>query len=739
MRDGIGAVLALRAAGTSLVIDTAARVPLVLHWGADLGPLDDASGRALARTGVPATLNNAPDVPRLLSLVPSEFEGWSGTPGVEGHAGGSATTPRPETVAVRYESDRSGGGRIEIYLVDRVTALRTTITIGMDHHGVLTFDTTVVRDLDLSGAGPLPPEADIAYSLEALRTLLPVPERATELLDFSGKWCRERAPQRGRVRFGSHVRRGRRGKPGHDAPFLVVLGTDDLASGHGEAWGAHLAWSGDAEYLVERLPEGAGAQASVLGAGEALRPGEILLHDGDRYDAPTVLFLWSDAGIDGLSRRLHERLRARRGHPSTPRPLTLNSWEAVYFDHDLDGLRELIERGARVGVERFVLDDGWFRGRRAADAGLGDWTVDETTWPAGLGPLVDLVHDHGMQFGLWLEPEMISLDSELAREHPDWVLGPREGLAAPARAQYALDITRPEAFTHVLERISALVHEYRIDAVKWDHNRDLVEAVSRVGLADRPAVHAQTLAFYRLLDLLRERHPGLEIESCSGGGGRVDLGVIERTDRVWPSDCNDPVERLRIERWTRAVLPPELIGSHVGAERSHTTGRRTDLAFRLTVALTAHAGIEWDLREADEDELAVITRWAAMYREFRGLVASGRLVNADLADDETSLSGIVAADGSRALYTWARLGSSAAGQSGRIRLPGLDPRACYSVRVRDDLGAARRHQTADPAWVAAAARPDGVELPGAVLAVAGVPLPTLTPQQAMLFDVVRVP
>lgn len=734
MVDGYGAVLTLRSAGTSLVVDASGRVPRVLHWGADTGPLDAAAREALRLTSGPAILNNSPDVARVFSLWPTEFEGWAGTPAQEGHAAGSATTPRPRTVAVRHRADGdegAAGGLIEIDLADDLTGLRSTISLALDPFGVLAVDLSVERDAALVDAPP--------YALTALRALLPLPERAVDVLDFSGKWCRERSPQRGALVFGSHVRRSRRGKPGHDSPFLVVAGTRDLGFGTGEAWASHLAWSGDAEYVVEKLPEGAGALTSVLGAGEALRPGEVLLAAGERYDAPTALFAWSGNGLDGIADRLHRRLRARATHPSSPRPLTLNSWEAVYFDHDLERLSALVDRGAQVGVERVVLDDGWFHGRREANAGLGDWFVDRSVWPEGLTPLVERVRAHGMQFGIWFEPEMINLDSDLAREHPDWVLGPREGLGATAREQYVLDLTRPEAYDLVLERISAVVDEYGVDYIKWDHNRDLSEAVSGRSGADRPAVREQTLALYRMLDVLRGRHPGLEIETCSGGGGRVDLGILERTDRIWASDCNDPVERLQIERWTRMLVPPELIGSHLGAARSHTTSRRTDLSFRLIVALTAHAGIEWDLQEADEAELERIARWAAVYRELRGLIHSGRIVNADLADESAVLTGIVAPDGGRAIFTWARLATSPSGQSGRVRFPGLDADARYTVRVRDEFGLPSRHESADPEWISAALTPTGVDLPGSVLAVAGVPLPTLNPQQALLFDLVRLP
>lgn len=731
MLDGSDAVFSLRAAGACLVIDATGRLPRVLHWGADLGPLDGATVAALLATADAAVLNNSPDEPRTFSLWPTDFEGWLGTPAQEGHAGGTAATPRPRLVGTDCQADGESGGILSFDLIDEVTAMRGSLRLVLDSSGVLAVDMSVERAGSPDGASP--------YVLGGLTALMPLPERATRILDFAGKWCRERSPQYGPIQFGSHVRRSRRGKPGHDAPYLVVAGTAELDFGHGEAWATHLAWSGDAQYVVERLAEGAGVFSSVLGTGEALRPGEIILHEGERYDAPTALFIWSGEGLDGLARRLHRRKRSRPGHPTSPRPLTLNTWEAVYFDHDLERLTGLAARAARVGVERIVLDDGWFRGRRNDGVALGDWTVDAGVWPDGLGPLVDVVRDNGMQFGLWFEPEMVSLESDLAREHPDWILGPSQGLGAPARNQYVLDIGRPDAWSHVLERVSALVAEYQLDYIKWDHNRDLSEPVGRRGGQDRPVVHEQTLALYRMLDELRRRHPGLEIETCSAGGGRVDLGILDRTDRVWASDCNDPVERLQIERWTRMLVPPELIGSHLGPERSHTTARRTGLPFRLAVALTSHAGIEWDLEEADADELERISAWAALYFELREVLHSGNVVNADLADDATMLSGVIAADGSRGIFTWARLTSSAAGQSGRVRFPGLDPHADYRVRIRDEIGVASRHETADPSWVVAALSPEGVPLPGSVLAVGGVPLPTLNPEEAMVFDVIRVP
>jgi alpha-galactosidase len=716
-------VLALRAAGAALVVELTEPVPRVLHWGADLGLLADEDAAALALTAEQAVLNNALDVPRRLTVWPTEADGWSGTPAQEGHTAGGAAAPGPVLTGSSHEESPAGGGRIVLDLTDGTTGLDIRLEYRLEPSGVLAASATLTRRAD---AAPEP------YDLSRVTTLLPLPGRATELLDFTGKWSRERHPQRRALGHGSHVREVRRGKPGADSPYLLTAGAPGFGFRSGEVWAVHIAWSGDQRYLAERLPEGAGVHGGVLGGGELLRPGEIRLAPGDSYSTPVCWFAWSDEGLDGLADRFHTLLRARPGHPRTPRPVILNSWEAVYFDHDLDRLRRLAERAAEVGVERFVLDDGWFRGRRSDDAGLGDWYVDPAVWPDGLGPLADHVHALGMDFGLWFEPEMVNPDSDLARAHPDWILGPARGRGPTSRHQYVLDVARPGAWAYLLDRIDALVSEYGISYLKWDHNRELHEAVH--GPGDRPAGHAQVTALYRLLDTLRARHPGLEIESCASGGGRVDLGILDRTDRVWTSDCIDPVERQAIQRWTGQLLPPELVGAHVGEARSHTTDRVTADSFRLATALFGHAGIETDLSRCDAGELARITAWTALHRELRPLLHGGRQVRADLPDDTALLHGVVAHDASAALYCWARLTTTPEGQPGRVPLPGLDPGTAYRVRVRTELGLPSLHQNAGPAWFAAALE-DWVPLPGAVAVRAGLPLPALNPAQALLLEV----
>ena len=425
--------------------------------------------------------------------------------------------------------------------------------------------------------------------------------RADEVLDLTGRWCRERSPQRSRLDHGTHLRASRRGRTGHDATLLMMAGTRGFDWRTGEVWAVHTAWSGNHEHLVEALPEGAGRHHAVIGGGELLAPGEVRLAPGETYAAPTVVFVHSTEGLDGLSRRLHRSLRARAGHPSRPRPVVLNTWEAVYFETDLDHLKSLADTAARIGVERFVLDDGWFGGRRHDRAGLGDWVVSTDVWPEGMGPLVDHVKGLGLEFGLWFEPEMVNEDSDLVREHPEWVLRPAAGSPREWRWQQLLDLTNDDARRAAAraDQRARRRHRHRLHQVgpqpRPARGRAHRRRPERATLVDAPAVHAHTLAYYRLLDDLRARHPRLEIESCSSGGARVDLEVLDHTDRIWTSDCNDALERASIQRWTSLLVPAELMGTHIGPATAHTTHRTVDLGFRMLMALQGHPGLEWDI------------------------------------------------------------------------------------------------------------------------------------------------
>lgn len=729
--------LILRAAGVALILDASGPgIPRVRHWGADPGeavPGADELAAGVAHSGL--------DQPWPFTLLPGQPEGWSGRPaltgspvggvpgGVAGRGGSGPAIPEPfprwrQGAPAALTTEPGGAQRLEIDA--EATGLAVRIEIRMEPTGLLRIRHVVTN------TSPVP------FRLDHAHVVLPVPEKAVELLDLTGRWCRERSPQRFDLGFGVWSRECRRGRTGHDAPLLMACGTAGFGFRQGELWAVHVAWSGNQVHYAERLPEGAGGHAGpVLGGGELLDPGELDLAPGASHTTPWVLFAYGRNGIDEVSARVHGWLRARAGHPNPvtrPRPLVLNTWEAVYMDHELDRLTELARVAASVGVERFVLDDGWFGGRRHDRAGLGDWYVSPEVWPQGLRPLADVVRGLGMEFGLWFEPEMVNLDSDLVRAHPEWLLGPGPATGRdPARAwrhQYLLDLARPDAFDHVLERLDTLVGEIGVDFVKWDHNRDLHEA---------PA-HAQTEALYRLLDELRVRHPGLEIESCASGGGRIDLGILARTDRVWASDTIDALERQQIQRWTSVLMPPELIGSHLAGPRSHTTGRVIDLSMRAVTALFAHAGIEWDLTTCTPGELDQVAAWAALYKEVRPLLHTGTVVRADVVgsaavgrpghrdDPDCLLHGVVSTDAAEALFAYVRLRTSPSANPGALRLPGLDPARRYRVRRRDEAGLPRGQAIRQPAWWELGE----VEATGAALAELGLPAPMLDPAQAAL-------
>jgi alpha-galactosidase len=511
----------------------------------------------------------------------------------------------------------------------------------------------------------------------------------------------------------------------------------------GEAWGLHLAWSGNHALHVEVLPDG----RRVAHLAELLLPGEVCVDPGATHEAPEVVGAYSGGGLTPASWAYHRLVRARPHHPgaSRPRPVVCNTWEATYFDHDAARLRALADAAAAVGAERFVLDDGWFGGRRHDRAGLGDWVVSREAHPEGLAPLISHVRSLGMDFGIWVEPEMVNPDSDLHRAHPDWVLADPRYEPVLARHQLVLDLARPEAYAHVRDRLHALLAGHEIAFVKWDMNRDHVHATGARGAA---GTRSQTLAVYRLLDELRAAHPRVEFESCASGGGRVDLEILRRTERVWASDCIDPLERQHVQRGTSMLLPPEVIGSHVGADRSHTTGRRHDLAFRVATAMFGHLGLELDLAVLDAGERSRLAEGVALYRRHRALVHGGDAVrfdppgDADPSGDDPELlaHGVYSVDRSEALVCLARLRTGRSLTPPPLRLPGLDPARRYRVarvalpgeRADRPTGSARH----DPAWLAPGAAP--LEMTGEALATLGVQPPALWPEQAFVVHLVAV-
>jgi len=341
----------------------------------------------------------------------------------------------------------------------------------------------------------------------------------------------------------------------------------------------------------------------------------------------------------------------------------------------------------------------------------------------GLGPLIDPVKSLGMDFGLWVEPEMVNPDSELFRAHPDWILSEAGRLPPTWRSQHVVDLANPLAFDFLLGRLDTLLSDHDIAYLKWDHNRDLVDA----GHDGRPGVRLQTLALYRLLDELRSRHPQLEIESCASGGGRVDLGILERTDRIWPSDTIDALERQHIQRWTQLLVPPELLGTHIGSNLSHTTGRRHSLSFRAATAIFGHLGIEWDLTSITPQEAEDLAGVIAFHKEVRSLLHSGRVVRVDHPDPTVQVHGVVARDRTQAVFACVQLASSPTEVPPPVRLSGLESGRRYRVVQVPLAGGPSAQEIASPPWAS-----EGLVLTGQLLMRVGLQMPVLHPEQALI-------
>lgn len=730
MADRRARSVVLGSDGVSVVLDLAeGRLPAIVWWGADLGPLTTADIEALTLASVRVSDGNPVDVPVRLAVIPEHHAGWTGRPGISGHRGATAWSPRFETTSVALDGHPvddalAEGSNLVVDAVELDAELGLRIELELTRGGLLRSRATLTN----TGHDP--------YDLDDLVIAYPVPQVATELLDFAGRWALERVPQLRPLTVGSHVREGRKGRTGPDAATVMHAQVPGTTFRGGEAWGVHVGWSGNHTHYAERLWTG----EQVIGGGELLLPGEVSLAAGESYTSPWLYGTYGH-GLDECAGRFHTFLRARPQHPSPQRPVTLNVWEAVYFAHDLPTLLELADVAAGLGVERYVLDDGWFGSRRDDYSGLGDWIVSADVWPDGLHPLVDHVTGLGMQFGLWFEPEMVNIDSDVARAHPEWVMGTGGRLPHESRHQQVINLGIPECYAYIRDAIFAILAEYDISYIKWDHNRDLVEAGTQP--SGRPGVHEQTLAVYLLIDEIKAAHPGLEIESCSSGGARVDLGILERTDRVWVSDCIDPHDRQHMLQWTGQLLPPELMGSHIATGISHTTGRAHDLGFRAATAIFGHLGIEWDLRQATETERVDLAAWIAFYKQWRVLIGTGSLVRVD-TDPSQVAKGIVAADGSAALFSFASVDRPVVVQRGPVRFPGLEPERRYRV---EPLTIGRPPSgLRTPAWwgvdststIKTWPTDASITLSGRVLGTVGLVDPPINPDQAVLYVLTAV-
>ena len=692
----------LSAPTSSLLIEVVNGALVIRHWGAPiLGQNHD-----IALASRVSIANSSWDEPQLPGLMRESARGFLGRPTLSGHRNGKAWSTKFEVTDFHHQ-----GNHCAVTLRDFHAELEVVVTFDLDAFGVLIQKATV-KNIGNSD-----------YVLNEFIHWLPLPREATQTLDFAGRWSNERQPQRRDIQIGTWVRESREGRSGHNFSIADIALTAQTSFQSGSAWATSIAWSGNSHYLVERGFDG---QQSI-GAGELLLAGEVILKGNESYEAPALFAVYSSQGLDGVSAAFHSHLRAREIHPTRPRPLTLNMWEALYFDHNEDKIRALVDVASEIGVERVVLDDGWFHSRRNDRSGLGDWVIDPAVWPNGLTPVIEYINSKGIEFGLWFEGEMVNPDSDLYRAHPEWIL--HEGDRSPPlwRHQLVLDLGHEEAYKHVLAQTSSLLAAHNIVYIKWDHNRVLVDA-GHLGAA---GVRRQTQAIYRLFAELKKRHPGLEIESCASGGARIDLGVVDLVDRFWTSDNNDALERQTIQRWTAQVIAPELLGTHIGPTHGHQTGRTLELSMRATTALFGHAGIEWNITEATAIERKHLATWAQYYKDNRALLHSGKMVRVDYPEPHAYLHGVQAHDASRAIYAYVQLTPTVSIHPSPLKFPGLDQSANYVIKAVFPAGKPRFMLITPPEWMS------GITLSGSALSAIGVTAPILAPANAFLIEITK--
>ena len=683
----------------SVVISTRGNVPAIVYWGSFLGekPLHQ-------NLFMRAVLGGGVDLDPPLGIIAQHHDGWLGNPGVEGcFPDGSGSFPH-----FIISSSTNTTASANFTLRDAGLELELQISIEIHTSGVLSITGA------LSNRGSLP------YLLHSLRIALPVPPRAQELLTIGGRWGMEFGEQRTPWVQSTQSVSNNRGRTSHEKWPVVFAGTTQFGEQHGEVWGCHVGWSGNFEITLDGVTE----HHKHMLVGEKLNAGELVIQPNDTYSAPTVYAVYSSHGLSFASQQFHQFVRSGLRHENTPRPVTLNTWEAVYFDHNFETLTKLADVAAYVGVERFVLDDGWFSGRRNDTAGLGDWIVDSSVWPNGLTPLINHVKSLGMEFGIWCEPEMVNPNSNLYRQHPDWVLHSGASTPITGRNQLVLDMSKNEVRKYLFNCISQLLDAHDISYVKWDHNRDLVAS---------PA-HVQTLGTYELLGQLKETHPRVQFESCASGGGRVDFGILPFVDRFWTSDSIDPLDRTLIQRGAQRLMPPEVLGTHIGSPINHITQRRHSLAFRASTALFGWLGIEWNLLDASIHERDRLASVIAQYKALRPLLHTGLMFREDHPDSNILVHGVSAHNQSQSLVSISRLANGPSSHIDPIRLHQFDKDATFIIRPLHLGTPAYAPNRKLPQWL-----DDGsITMSGRQMREIGVICPPLLPASSLLLHIQKV-
>ncbi|WP_255948636.1 alpha-galactosidase [Streptomyces odontomachi] len=660
---------------TSYVVHAAADDRLVqLYWGARLSTAD-AVGLA-GRSGEPFTTAPYGLPLDVAELLPVDGGLRWGVPSLQVTFPGGVRSL--ELVLISDDVvEEEHGRRLDLVLTDRHFPLRVVL-----HHRVSEGSDAIERWVTLRHTDPAGWPHDVALTVHRADSgswLLP------ELPDYRysavwGAWAAESQLRRERLPGGELTLGSRHGITGHHANPWIMVDDGTATEERGEVWSVALAWSGTWRLTAQRRFEGRAAVTAGFGHdGVTWRLGP-----GDELTTPPVLGVYGDGGFGAVSRAWHRHARTRvLPRPGEVRPVLYNSWEATGFDVAEAGQLELARKAADLGAELFVVDDGWFGGRLDDTAGLGDWWPNPDRFPNGLRPLADAVRTLGMAFGIWVEPEMVNPESDLYREHPEWVLHHPHRHRDTLRGQLVLNFAREDVREWAFDWLDRLVGDHGISFLKWDMNRAFAQAGwperaagpdtagdgARDGDQDRLWID-HTRNVYAVMDRLRAHHPALRIESCAGGGGRADLGILARTDEVWTSDNTDGHHRQSIQHGFSQILPAGVMAAWV------TDAARTPLAYRFHVAMAGVLGIGGDLRAWAPEQLTQARGLVGRYKEIRAAVQFGEQHRLG-AEPGRGLSAVQYVQGGDVVVLLYRPHADLGPTPGVLRLAGLDPDARY--------------------------------------------------------------
>ncbi len=508
-----------------------------------------------------------------------------------------------------------------------------------------------------------------------------------ELLTLHGSWARERQMDQRAIGYGKTSVGSVKGESSHqEHPFMALVEKNSTQE-KGRVYGFSFIYSGNFLAQVEKT------QFDSIRAMMGINPIGFKweLKSGESFEAPEVAIVFSNEGLGKMSRAYHDLYRnhlIRSPYKDKERPILINNWEATYFDFNTEKLLDIAREAKKSGIEMLVMDDGWFGKRNDDNSSLGDWNVNEEKLQGGLKHLVDEVNKIGLKFGIWMEPEMISPDSDLYRAHPDWAFAVPNRVPTRSRNQFVLDLTRPEVLEHTWNSIKTVLSSANIEYLKWDMNRQLTDLGS-LGLGKEnqgEIFHRYMLAVYELQERLVTEFPNLLLENCSGGGARFDPGMLYYGPQIWCSDDTDAIERLGIQEGTALIYPLSSMGAHVSDCPNHTVGRVTPFETRGHVALAGTFGYELDITKIPEEDRNMIPQQTAMYHKYHSLVRSGDYYRIASYRENRFYDcyGVVSKDKSEALFTFVQVVGRPNYHSRLIKLAGLDPEAKYRIEDSGD-------------------------------------------------------